>query len=161
MSMLLLSSDTPEEGIRSHYKWLWATMRLLGIELRTSGKAVSILNHWAISPALDAVSMAYMPSLASCFSIMTSLCDHRDYDTLCFSPIASSYGFFHGLVLVLSMNKNCVSCVSITPSYFFLSFGSCIPGSPHIWYRADPPVYQSYLVSVSWDSIQRPEYDVE
>jgi hypothetical protein len=30
---------------------LWATMWLLGFELRTSGRAVSILNHWAISPA--------------------------------------------------------------------------------------------------------------
>jgi hypothetical protein len=33
-----MSSDTLEEGIRSHYMWL------LGIELRTSGRAVSALN---------------------------------------------------------------------------------------------------------------------
>jgi hypothetical protein len=33
------------------YRWLWTTMWLLGIELRTSGRAVSVLNHWAISPA--------------------------------------------------------------------------------------------------------------
>jgi len=46
-----LSSDTPEEGIRSHYRWLWSTMWLLGFELRSSGGAVSALNHWAISPA--------------------------------------------------------------------------------------------------------------
>jgi hypothetical protein len=51
ISTLLLSSDTPEEGIRSHYRWLWATMWLLGIELRTSARAVSALNRWAISPA--------------------------------------------------------------------------------------------------------------
>jgi hypothetical protein len=51
VSTLLLSSDTPEEGIRSHYRWLWATMWLLEIELRNSGRAVSALNHWAISPA--------------------------------------------------------------------------------------------------------------
>jgi len=50
-STLLLSSDTPEEGIRSHYRWLWATMSLLGFELRTSGRADSALNCWAISPA--------------------------------------------------------------------------------------------------------------
>jgi hypothetical protein len=43
MSTLYLSSDTPEEGIRSHYRWLWATMWLLGIELRTSGRAASVL----------------------------------------------------------------------------------------------------------------------
>jgi hypothetical protein len=32
--------------------WLWATTWLLGFELRTSRKAVSVLNHcWAIFPA--------------------------------------------------------------------------------------------------------------
>jgi hypothetical protein len=46
-----MSSGTPEEGIRSHYRWLWATMLLLGIELRTSGRAVSAPNLCAISPA--------------------------------------------------------------------------------------------------------------
>jgi hypothetical protein len=51
MSSPLLSSDTPEEGIRPHYSWLWATKWLLGIELRSSGKAVDALNLWAISPA--------------------------------------------------------------------------------------------------------------
>ena len=30
---------------------VWATMWLLGIKLRTSGRAVNALNHWAISPA--------------------------------------------------------------------------------------------------------------
>ena len=51
MCTLLLSSDTPEGCIRSHYRWLWATMWLLGSDLRTSGRVVSALNHWAISPA--------------------------------------------------------------------------------------------------------------
>jgi hypothetical protein len=50
VSTLLLSSDAPEEGIRSHYEWLWATMWLLGFELRTFGRTVSALNCWAISP---------------------------------------------------------------------------------------------------------------
>jgi hypothetical protein len=35
----------PEEGIRSCYRWLLAIMWLLGIELRTSGRAASALNH--------------------------------------------------------------------------------------------------------------------
>jgi hypothetical protein len=35
--------DTPEEGIGSHHRWFWATMWLLGIELWTSGRAVSTL----------------------------------------------------------------------------------------------------------------------
>ena len=42
----------PKEGTRSHYRWLWATMWLLGIERRTSGRTVSALKCWAISPAL-------------------------------------------------------------------------------------------------------------
>ena len=50
-SALSLSSDTPEEGIGSQYRWLWATMWLLGFELRTYRRAVSALTHWAISPA--------------------------------------------------------------------------------------------------------------
>ena len=32
------------------YGWLWATMWLLGFELRTFGRAVGALNRWAISP---------------------------------------------------------------------------------------------------------------
>jgi len=51
MTILSLASDTKEEGIRSHYKWLWSTMWLLGINLRTSGRAVSTINLWAISLA--------------------------------------------------------------------------------------------------------------
>jgi hypothetical protein len=51
ISTLSLSSDTTEQGIGSHYRWLWATMWLLGIELRTSGGAASDLNLWAICPA--------------------------------------------------------------------------------------------------------------
>jgi hypothetical protein len=34
-----------------HYRWLWATMWLLEIELRTSGRAMSALNRWSIFPA--------------------------------------------------------------------------------------------------------------
>jgi hypothetical protein len=52
MSTLLLSSDTPEEGIGSHYRWLWATIWLLGIELRTSGRSVSALNAEPRGPFL-------------------------------------------------------------------------------------------------------------
>ena len=41
------------KGIGFHYRWLWAIMWLLGIELRTCGRAVSAPNHWAISPAQE------------------------------------------------------------------------------------------------------------
>ena len=44
-------------GVRSHYRWLWATMWLLGIEFRISRIAVSALNQWAISPALREESL--------------------------------------------------------------------------------------------------------
>jgi hypothetical protein len=54
---LSLSSDTPEEGIRSHYRWLWATMWLLGFEFKTPGRAVSAFNRWAIFPAHKMFSM--------------------------------------------------------------------------------------------------------
>jgi hypothetical protein len=58
LSALYLSSYTPEEDVRSHYRWLWATMWLLGFELRTFGRAVSALTRWAISPA--SISLAYL-----------------------------------------------------------------------------------------------------
>ena len=48
----MLSSDTPEEGVRPHYGWLWATMWLLEFELRMFGRAVCPLNHWATSPVV-------------------------------------------------------------------------------------------------------------
>ena len=38
---LSLCLQTPEEGIGSYYRWLWATIWLLGIELRNSGRASS------------------------------------------------------------------------------------------------------------------------
>jgi hypothetical protein len=53
VSTLSLSSGTPEEGIKSHYRRLPAIIWFLGIELRTSGRADGALNHWAISPAPD------------------------------------------------------------------------------------------------------------
>ena len=60
VSTILLPSDTPEEGIGSHYRWLWATTWLLGIELRTFGRAVSALNCWTDSPVLSLVSYFYI-----------------------------------------------------------------------------------------------------
>jgi len=38
------------------YRWLWATTGLFGTELRTSERAVSALNCWAISPAIQSYS---------------------------------------------------------------------------------------------------------
>ena len=56
VSTLQLSLDTPEEGEKYHYGWLWLTMWLLGFELRTFSRAVGALTHWASSPALPLFS---------------------------------------------------------------------------------------------------------
>ena len=42
---------TPEDGTKSHYRWLRATIGLLGIDLRTSGRADRNLSHLC-SPTL-------------------------------------------------------------------------------------------------------------
>jgi hypothetical protein len=44
-SLSACTTYVPEEGIRFHYRWLSATIWVLGIELRTSGRTVSALNH--------------------------------------------------------------------------------------------------------------------
>jgi hypothetical protein len=56
----------PEEGTKSHYKWLWTTMWLLGIELSTSGRATSAPNCWAIFLAPDIKSLLYSNSSSHC-----------------------------------------------------------------------------------------------
>ena len=56
--------DTPEEGIESHYRWLWATMWLLGTELRISEGTISGLNCWAISPAPEYINLKEREKLA-------------------------------------------------------------------------------------------------
>jgi hypothetical protein len=53
----------------SHYGWLWATMWLLGFELRTFRKAVSALTHWAISPAQVSTFKHMAPSLIQSHSM--------------------------------------------------------------------------------------------
>jgi hypothetical protein len=57
MSTLWLSSNTVEEDILSHYRWLRATTLWVGIEIRTSERAVSALNCWAISLACERSSI--------------------------------------------------------------------------------------------------------
>jgi hypothetical protein len=52
MSTPLLSPDTLEEGIGYCYRQLWATIWLLGIELRTSRRAANALHCWVISPGI-------------------------------------------------------------------------------------------------------------
>jgi hypothetical protein len=78
LSTLSLSSDTSEGGIQSHCRWMWATMWLLGIELRTSGRAVSPLNHWATSLAYYATfETTKMPQNPHKWVHKISLSHHR------------------------------------------------------------------------------------
>ena len=49
----------PKRAFDPHYIWLWATIWLLGIELRTSGRAVSALNCWAILWAQPTLFLQY------------------------------------------------------------------------------------------------------
>jgi hypothetical protein len=70
----LLSSGTPEEGTTPHYRWLWATMWLLRIKFRISGKAVRTLNHWAISPA--PLSHLFSPLVFVVLFLCVHVCVH-------------------------------------------------------------------------------------
>jgi hypothetical protein len=45
LATLELTSDTPEESVRSHYGCLGATMWLLGFELRTFSQCSYLLSH--------------------------------------------------------------------------------------------------------------------
>lgn len=57
------------EGVRSPRDWiythLWTAMWGLGFESGSSGRAVSVHNHWAISPALTATLYGHQ---CDCFS---------------------------------------------------------------------------------------------
>ena len=53
---------TWEEGIGFYYRWLWATMWLLGIELGSTARATSVFNHWAIAhPGCCLKAVPYRP----------------------------------------------------------------------------------------------------
>ena len=73
----------------SHCRWLWATMWLLGIEPRSIGRAVSALNHWAISPARyfyffvskHKESILYLDNLS--WALKSSRCESRRFSQTC------------------------------------------------------------------------------
>jgi hypothetical protein len=88
----------------------WATMWLLGIELRTSGRAVGVLNHWAISPAWDLVFLltSYKPKLGRFWAILTFQC----------CPFPSMCPFTFNPWLALACSGPCD--LTVTP-YLFLA----------------------------------------
>lgn len=79
----------PEEGIGPHYKWLWATLGLPEIELRTSGRAVSVLNLWpsfrpcclfleftvSCDPSLFITSWTISACISNMFSVFPTLAE--------------------------------------------------------------------------------------
>jgi len=77
-------------GYRIPLQMVGATMWLLGFELRTSGRAVGALNHWAISPALK-FSLFYVTGdcplcvcVCVCVCVHTSTCMHlQEWVLLC------------------------------------------------------------------------------
>ena len=58
-----------------HYRWLWATIWLLGIELRTFGRTVRALHCWAISSAPKIFFKTFKCSFP-CFQLPDLLCFH-------------------------------------------------------------------------------------
>jgi hypothetical protein len=69
VSSLLLSSDTAEEGIGSHYRWVGATMWLLGIELRISEEQSVLL---IVEPSLQLVLFVLFCFVLFCFVLFFS-----------------------------------------------------------------------------------------
>ena len=92
ISTLMLSSETPEEGFGSHYRWLWATIWLLEIEPRATGRAASALNHWAISPVLY-FSYHIMYDINLMPHALFARSNSIDSETLITDPKTSSYIF--------------------------------------------------------------------
>ena len=75
-----------EEGIRSHYRWLWTTMWLLGIELRTLGRtAVSLTAEPSLQPLSSLLKAVWVFS----FKIISRPSPSRDLFSLC-----SNCGYF-------------------------------------------------------------------
>lgn len=51
INLFIIYAFKTEEGSWFHYRWMWATKGLLGIELKTTGKAANVLNYWPGSAA--------------------------------------------------------------------------------------------------------------
>jgi hypothetical protein len=96
---------SPEEGIRSPNRWLWVTMWLLEIELRTCGRAVSALIHWdnSAAPALEIlINITYhtclvvqVPSFINSVGLLLSFyCVFKPFLVLILSFLFNPYDIF-------------------------------------------------------------------
>jgi hypothetical protein len=144
--MSTLSSDTQKEGIKFHYKWLWAIVWLLGIELRTFGGTVSALNHWAISSSppktiilleynLYNLQIAQLKSTVNGLSTFTESSNHQHTDLGSLlshtkgSPetmvVIHHFSFFssfclHPSVFPLTESRQSLNLPSVCPHIFVL-----------------------------------------
>jgi len=110
---LSLSSDTPEEGMRSHYRGLWATIWLLETELRTSGRAtcpVPITEN-----VIHCILNLSFPSSNSSRSIPHSKLTHRT-DRSVYTSSTSRLGLF--LREVYRWYSSLVNIVLIALSFY-------------------------------------------
>lgn len=93
MNPLSLPSDTPEEGIKSHYRRLWTTMWVLEIQRRPGEEQSVLLITELISPALYTIF-----KLNNIFFFLSPI----DY----FNTILSKLIILYQPILVL--NQNCL-----------------------------------------------------
>ena len=103
-TVFCLQMCLPEEGTRSHCRCSWATIWLLEIEFRTSRRAASYLNLWAISPT---------PSLNSRFRVRTFLQKIRWRNTE-----ECTWHWFHPLHTNEHVFMHTHTCVHIEDCYF-------------------------------------------
>jgi hypothetical protein len=114
VSTLSLSSDTPEEGVRFRYGWLWATMWLLGFELWTFRRAVGCsypLSHLT-SPNTTCLSIRISTILYWCSLTVLHICFLNLFDAFLEAVIhlsALSYFINCHLHNVAENNPTCQS----------------------------------------------------
>ena len=111
-----------KEGIRSHYRWLWATLPVLGIELRTA----SALNCWTTYLALSRDLILYSVCICIWFYTYIIYVDN----ILLYCSLLSDTGF------KFLCSNNALPWVAgntgIYPVSFILSFISClVETGPH------------------------------
>ena len=118
-----------EEGITPRYRWLWATMWLLWIEFRTSGRAAIALNRWAISPAL--VSAFWMKDRWSVLQASWGLEQkHRTFSLCC--SLLYLHGYMNPYSLLRCSSPKRSSFVVVFFFFFRDRVSLCSPGCPGI-----------------------------